>query len=219
MLHTDLTQKIITSLKPEGWSEIGDGVRRYLLEENTKQNLETCILEYHAGAKYPEGTLLGTEEILVLDGTLISAEGDHPTGSYLRNPQSLLHTTSSSTGCRIFVKRTQENREDQHKVRISTHHTPWRQGHGNLQVMPLFSSGTEGSALVKWPAGERFVRHTHFGGEEIFVLKGEFIDEFGRYPKHTWIRSPHLSSHYPFVEEETIIFVKTGHLLIRDSKT
>jgi hypothetical protein len=60
--------------------EFGDGVRRYLLEENTQQNLETCILEYHAGAKYPEGTLLGTEEILVLKVILTSTESDHPAG-------------------------------------------------------------------------------------------------------------------------------------------
>ena len=81
---------------------------------------------------------------------LTSTESDHPAGGELRNPQAPLHTTSSPTGCRIFVKRTQENREDQHKARISTHHTSWRQGHGNLQVMPLFSSDTEGSALVIW---------------------------------------------------------------------
>ncbi|MBL4900785.1 MAG: cupin domain-containing protein, partial [Colwellia sp.] len=52
----------------------------------------------------------------------------------------------------------------------------------------------------------------HFGGEEIFVIKGEFIDEYGRYPQGTWIRSPHLSEHYPYVEQETIILVKVGHL-------
>ena len=38
------------------------------------------------------------------------------------------------------------------------------------------------------------------------------MDEYGIYPKGSWIRSPHLSTHFPFVEEETIIFVKTGHL-------
>ncbi|EOG7622766.1 cupin, partial [Vibrio parahaemolyticus] len=27
-----------------------------------------------------------------------------------------------------------------------------------------------------------------------------------------WLRSPHMSEHFPFVEEETVIWVKTGHL-------
>jgi hypothetical protein len=31
-------------------------------------------------------------------------------------------------------------------------------------------------------------------------------------PAGTWIRSPHLSQHHPFVDRETVIWVKTGHL-------
>jgi anti-sigma factor ChrR (cupin superfamily) len=54
--------------------------------------------------------------------------------------------------------------------------------------------------------------HTHWGGEEIFVLKGIFMDEYGEYKIGTWLRNPHLSKHFPYVKEETIIFVKTGHL-------
>lgn len=38
------------------------------------------------------------------------------------------------------------------------------------------------------------------------------MDEYSNYQKGTWIRSPHLSEHFPFVKEEIIIFVKTGHL-------
>lgn len=67
-------------------------------------------------------------------------------------------------------------------------------------------------ALVHWPAGERFQPHVHMGGEEIYVIRGEFIDEQGRYPAGTWIRNPHLSRHNPYVEQETLIWVKTGHL-------
>ena len=44
------------------------------------------------------------------------------------------------------------------------------------------------------------------------MLSGEFIDEQGRYPEGTWLRSPHMSEHHPFVEQETIILVKVGHL-------
>jgi len=43
-------------------------------------------------------------------------------------------------------------------------------------------------------------------------LSGTFKDEHGVYPKHTWMRSPHMSVHFPYVEEETVILVKTGHL-------
>ena len=74
--------------------------------------------------------------------------------------------------------------------------------------MPL----SDQTALVKWPKNERFLAHKHWGGEEIFVLSGTFMDEHGAYTKNTWLRSPHLSEHFPFVKEETIIFVKTGHM-------
>lgn len=39
---------------------------------------------------------------------------------------------------------------------------------------------------MEWPAGERFQLHTHFGGEKIYVISGEFIDEYGRYPAGSW---------------------------------
>ena len=55
--------------------------------------------------------------------------------------------------------------------------------------------------------------HQHWGGEEIFVLSGTFKDEHGVYPTGTWLRNPHLSRHHPFVEDETIILVKVGHLV------
>ena len=58
-----------------------------------------------------------------------------------------------------------------------------------------------------------FNPHQHSGGEEILVLEGVFHDEFGQYPKGSWIRTPHLSKHTPFTKEEgALIFVKTGHL-------
>ncbi len=87
-------------------------------------------------------------------------------------------------------------------------------GQGNLKVLPLHQFETESVALVHWPKGETFHRHVHMGGEEVFVISGEFIDEHGRYPAGTWIRSPHMSTHTPYVEEETLLWVKVGHLPI-----
>jgi anti-sigma factor ChrR (cupin superfamily) len=44
------------------------------------------------------------------------------------------------------------------------------------------------------------------------VLEGEFCDEHGRYPKGTWIRSPHMSQHTPFSERGCLIYVRVGGL-------
>ena len=71
----------------------------------------------------------------------------------------------------------------------------------------------EHTALVKWEPNTQFEPHKHWGGEEILVLEGVFYDEYGVYPKGSWIRSPHLSQHSPFTKEEgAVIFVKTGNL-------
>ncbi|MBU2873943.1 cupin domain-containing protein [Marinobacter salexigens] len=68
------------------------------------------------------------------------------------------------------------------------------------------------TSIVRYEPGASFSRHEHPLGEEILVLEGVFSDETGDYPEGTWIRSPHLSEHHPFVDQETVIWVKTGHL-------
>ncbi len=83
-----------------------------------------------------------------------------------------------------------------------------------LEVLPLHNFEHENTALVKWNANTQFNLHRHYGGEEIFVIEGTFYDEHGSYPKHTWIRSPHMSQHTPYtLNDGAVIFVKTGHLL------
>ena len=138
--------------------------------------------------------------------------GDYPAGTYFRNPEGFRHAPFSEEGCVLLVKLHQFQSGDDAHVVIDTRATPWSPGHGGLKVMGLHEYGGEHVALVHWPIGEHFQRHTHVGGEEIFVLSGEFIDEHGRYPAGTWIRSPHLSVHEPWVERETVLWVKTGHL-------
>ncbi len=218
MFNMDLTQRVVINSAKEIWLDSpASGVRRIPLErEDRESGRTTSIVEYLPGASFQKNFHPRGEEIFVIEGVFSNEDGDYPAGTYLRNPPGTSHAPFSKNGCRIFVKLNQMDSDDLKKVVLNTNLMEWRPGHGYLQVLPLHSFGTEGAALVKWPAGERFVKHTHFGGEEILVLKGEFIDEFERYPVGTWIRSPHLSNHFPFVEEETIIYVKTGHLLTKN---
>ncbi len=133
---------------------------------------------------------------------------------YSRRPPAEVGAGSTATGCTLYMRSGPFAADDQEIVHLQAGEEQWSAGHGNLRVKSLHSMGGEGTALVHWPAGERFIPHQHWGGEEIFVLSGTFRDEHGVYPKGTWIQSPHLSTHHPFVEEETVIFVKTGHLPI-----
>ncbi len=216
MLNMEFEKRLVLETQNMHWQDSpAAGVMRKPLERSAPESGHvSSIVRYDKGAAFSEHPHPQGEEIFVLEGTFSDENGDYPAGSYLRNPPGSAHAPFSVDGCELFVKLNQFNERDQKSVRISTQTNPWLQGMGGLQVMPLHEFEGEHVALVKWPVGEKFQPHRHFGGEEILVLSGVFQDEHGKYPKHTWIRSPHMSEHFPFVEEETIIMVKTGHLPI-----
>jgi anti-sigma factor ChrR (cupin superfamily) len=198
-------QPWVASPSPTVW-------RKPLARDQAESGHTTSIVRFDAASYFPEHTHPLGEEILVLDGVFSDEFGDYGPGSYLRNPPGSRHSPFSRDGCELFVKLDQFDPHDTAQVRVDTRSAAWLPGQGGLEVMPLHDFGGEHVALVRWPAGERFQPHTHFGGEEILVLSGEFRDEHGRYPAGTWLRSPHMSRHFPFVDVPTVIWVKVGHL-------
>jgi anti-sigma factor ChrR (cupin superfamily) len=214
MLNMDFSQHVFIDTNKQDWvASPREGVwRKPLAREDAEQGHATSLVRYDPGASFSEhGHPLG-EEILVLQGTFSDESGHYNAGTYFRNPKGFRHAPYSEQGCILLVKLHQFQTDDHAQVQIDTNTAHWLPGQGNLQAMPLHEFGTESVALVKWPAGEHFHVHSHFGGEEIYVITGELIDEHNRYPAGSWIRSPHLSRHQPFVEQETLIWVKTGHL-------
>jgi anti-sigma factor ChrR (cupin superfamily) len=214
MFNMNLAEKVFINTKEQPWIESPfKGVwRKPLAREDAERGHATSLVKFEPGACFKEHDHPLGEEIFVLSGTFSDHSGDYHTGSYFRNPEGYHHAPFSKEGCILLVKLHQFQLGDNEHIIIDTKKTNWSQGMGNLMVMPLHRYQGESTALVKWPKGERFQPHRHYGGEEIFVIKGEFIDEHGRYPKGSWLRSPHLSEHFPYVEQETIILVKVGHL-------
>ena len=214
MLNMDFSQRIVIDTAAQDWlASPKPGVwRKPLAREEAERGHATSIVRYQAGAHFAEhGHPLG-EEILVLEGVFSDHTGDYPAGTYFRNPAGFRHAPFSEEGCIILVKLHQFQAGDSTRVQIDTGSATWQPGQGNLQVLPLHSYASERVALVRWPAAERFQHHVHAGGEEIYVIEGELIDEHGRYPAGSWIRSPHGSEHTPRVEKDTLLWVKTGHL-------
>ncbi|MCZ6503525.1 MAG: cupin domain-containing protein [Gammaproteobacteria bacterium] len=214
MLNLDFSKRVVINTHTQDWvqSPLAGVWRKPLAREDAEHGHATSIVRYEPGASFsPHDHPLG-EEIFVLEGTFSDETGDYPAGTYFRNPEGFRHAPLSKEGCVILVKLHQFQLEDDQEIRIDTHKAEWLQGHGNLRVLPLHEFNGESVALVHWSAGERFQSHVHVGGEEIYVINGEFIDEHGRYPAGTWIRSPHMSRHNPYVEQDTLIFVKVGHL-------
>jgi anti-sigma factor ChrR (cupin superfamily) len=186
--------------------------RRYLERSAENTGHTTSFVTFSPNANHPQHIHTQGEEILVLEGVFSDEKGDYPARTYIRNPPGSYHTTFSKKGCKLFVKSEQFQEGDNQRLVIKPEDQQWRQGIGGLKILSLHEFGTESSAFVAWPKNEVFQSHSHFGGEEIVVISGTFIDEHGEYPEGTWIRSPHLSKHFPRVEEETLIYVKVGHL-------
>lgn len=216
-LNMDFSQRVVLETASADWvPSPAAGIERKLLErELAEQGRATSIVRYEPGSAFQRHEHPLGEEILVLEGVFSDETGDYPAGTYLRNPPGSGHAPHSQPGCVLFVKLHQFDPRDTATVRINTREESWRPGIGGLQVMPLHNFEHEHVALVKWPANEVFQPHRHFGGEEILVLQGTFNDEHGSYPTGTWLRNPHASQHHPFVQDETIIYVKTGHLPVR----
>jgi anti-sigma factor ChrR (cupin superfamily) len=216
ILNLDFSQRVVIDTNQMDWSPSPKpGVwRKPLAREDAERGHATSLVKYDPDSAFPtHGHPLG-EEIFVLDGVFSDATGDYPAGTYLRNPEGFSHAPFSKQGCKLLVKLHQFQPDDANRIHVDTHRSEWFKGQGQLKVLPLHEHKGESVALVHWPAGEHFLPHVHAGGEEIFVISGEFIDEFGRYPAGTWIRSPHMSRHNPYVEQDTLIWVKVGHLPI-----
>jgi len=214
MLNMDFGERVVVETASADWipSPMPGVMRKPLAREDAERGHATSIVRYEPGASFRAHDHPLGEEILVLEGIFSDETGDYPAGTYFRNPEGFRHAPFSKEGCVLLVKLHQFQDDDAAHVVIDTLNATFQPGAGNLQVLPLHQHGSEQVALVRWPAGERFQDHSHFGGEEIYVISGEFLDEDGRYPAGTWIRSPHLSKHFPYVEQETLIWVKVGHL-------
>lgn len=214
-IRSDFSQRAVVRPGDADWvASPMAGVDRQMLDRiGDEVARATSIVRYAPDSFFSEHEHGGGEEIIVLDGVFSDEHGDYPAGSYLRNPIGTKHSPHSKDGCTIFVKLHQFAKDDQRQMAIDTRAEGFRPGLvDGLSVQPLHSHGHESVALVKWEPGTVFNRHRHWGGEEILVLEGTFQDEYGDYPKGTWLRSPHLSEHTPFSEEGCLIYVKTGHL-------
>jgi len=214
IINMDFSKNVCVLPDDKHWvTSPADGVSRIPLErENAESGHTTSFVKFAPGSDFPQHYHPQGEELYVLDGVFSDENGDYPAGTYIRNPPGSFHTPFSKEGCTLFVKLEQFQSEDSAHVVILPQDQDWRDGIGNLRVTSLHAYENESTALVWWPENEVFQRHTHFGGEEVVVIKGMFLDEHGEYPTGSWVRSPHMSKHFPYVKEETLILVKVGHL-------
>ena len=193
------------------------GVERMMLDRVGDEIARaTSVVRYAPDSAFSRHVHGGGEEFLVLEGEFGDEHNTYPAGTYVRNPIGTAHSPRvGAQGCTIFVKLQQFEEQDQTQLVINTNDVDWSPGLvPGLEVISLHEYESEHVALVKWAPNTMFKTHTHWGGEEIFVISGEFHDEHGAYPAGSWIRNPHKSKHTPFTRDEgALIYVKVGHLV------
>jgi anti-sigma factor ChrR (cupin superfamily) len=215
-INTDFKQRIVLHADQLAWqaSPVPGVDRKCLDRVGGEVARASSIVRYAPNTVFTPHAHDGGEEILVLDGCFLDERGDYPAVTYLRNPPGSEHAPYSTDGCTLFVKLRQFAQTDSQALRLNTKASDWYPGLvPGLSVMPLHEHDGISTALVRWAPNTAFNPHVHPGGEEIYVLDGVFHDEFGVYPKGSWIRSPRYSKHAPFTKEEgALIYVKVGHL-------
>jgi anti-sigma factor ChrR (cupin superfamily) len=218
-LRADFDRREVVRPGDQAWQPSPTaGAERYLLDHVGGEEVarETSIVWYAGGARFSADVHRGSEEFLVLAGSIHDGAVDYSEGTYVRNPIGTARPRWAGTdGALVFVKLHQFAATDTQRVLIDTRAAAWHQGLvSGLTVLPLHEYASEHIALVRWAPSTRFRPHQHWGGEEILVLEGVFQDEHGTYPKGSWLRSPHLSAHHPFTGPDgALIYVKTGHLV------
>ena len=218
LINANFDQRVVITPNEYRWvnSPVA-GIERMMLDRIGDEVAQaTTLVKYLPYTEFPTHTHGGGEEILVLSGEFADEHGTYPAGYYLRNPIGSKHAPKiGAQGATIFVKLHQFSEQDTTRKLINTHDADWQPGLvPGLQVLSLHEFETEHIALVRWAPNTVFKPHSHFGGEEIFVLEGTFYDEHGHYPQGTWIRNPHMSTHHPYTREDgALIYVKIGHLI------
>jgi anti-sigma factor ChrR (cupin superfamily) len=189
-LNTDHAIRVVLQSNDLPWqaSPAARVQRRLLAREGAEDARATSVVRYEPGAVFAEHAHPQGEEIIVLSGQFEDEHGVYPAGTYLKNPHGSSHAPRSPSGCTLFVKLRQLSEDDAERVVVRPQDQHWSPGLvPGLEVLPLAQFGTTHTALVRWAPGTVFNPHRHHGGEEIFVLLGQFQDEFGNY------RSPHIS--------------------------
>lgn len=192
------------------------GVERMMLDRiGDEVARATSLVRYAPNSTFSPHVHGGGEEFLVLEGEFADEHQTYPVGTYVRNPIGTSHSPRvGAAGCIIFVKLHQFDKEDDTPVVIDTHTADWPLLLApGFEAMPLHEFKDELVMMIRWAPNTPYKEHTHYGGEEVFVIEGCFSDEYGDYPAGTWLRNPDQSSHNAFTRDEgALLFLKAGHL-------
>jgi len=215
-LNADFSCRVVLHEHDARWSASPmPGVERRMLDRiGDEVARATSIVRYAPGSRFSRHVHGGGEEFLVLDGVFSDEQGDHPAGTYVRNPPGTSHAPYSIQGCTLFVKLWQFASGDTRPVRVDTGAAVWQAGpSAGLSLLRLHEHGGISTTLVRAAPGALVPHPPHTDGEEILVLEGSLHDDQGGYVARSWIRNP--GGGRPALRagaDGALIYVKVGHI-------
>jgi len=202
-VNADLTRRVVVDTRQMAWEPSPSGTvwRKPLYRQGGEFGPVTQSRALCPGRRLPRARASAGRGDPGAERGLLDEHGDYPPGTFLM--KSPWQPACSALGGRLHPVRAPAPVSGRGSAAAGGRHPrPRGLAAGSvegLSVRSLYAQGghPEQVALVRWEPGTQFQRHTHWGGEEILVLEGEFCDEHGRYPEGAWIRSPHMSQHTP----------------------
>ncbi len=197
LINADFDQLVIEHNSPEKWVESpAKGVTRRMLDRvGAEVARATSLVRYAPLSAFATHTHDMGEEYLVLEGNFLDEEGNHPVGTYVRNPPGSMHSPGSDPGCVIFVKLRQFQAEDRKYVNKKPEDQIWeRADHtDSLEYKHLYEDLQEMVRIERWKEGYRTCEFLPFGAELLVISGALTFDTDGMNEQllpWSWIRLP-----------------------------
>lgn len=192
-INADFTRRAVVHAARLPWVPSPTvGVERRMLDRiGDEVARATSIVRYAPGSAFPAHTHGGGEEYIVLAGVFQDEEGDHPVGTYVRNPPTTRHTPGSRPGCTIFVKLWQFDPDDRKSLRVATAGVPLPSDpqRPGVAFIELHSDRHERVCIEEWVPELQLDLATR-EGLELLVLEGGFSSENEFFLPWSWLRLP-----------------------------
>jgi hypothetical protein len=213
-INADFSRSALVIPGSDDWIRSPEsGVDRIMLDRiGDEVARATSIVRYAAGSSFSRHEHAMGEEFLVLEGVFSDDNGDYPRGVYVRNPPGSSHSPFSRDGCRILVKLRQFDPRDLARVVIDTRDAGLWQPGEDVDSLALHEFGSE-QVFMRHIAANR--QHSIVGnpaGNEIFVVSGSVQHRDTDLPNESWLRLPANQSAGIKAQEDSVLWVKCGHL-------
>jgi len=216
-VNSDFSQRVVIATDRLPWiASPQPGVERRPLDRiGGEVARATSLVRYAPHSVFPPHDHALGEEFLVLEGIFSDEHGDYAAGSYVRNPPGSRHHPRTEPGCIILVKLRQMALSETQRTVVDTKSANWQRGDvdGHTRVA-LYAAGRDAERVTmeRLAAGTMLAPTDCPGGEEIFVLAGELVDEHGAYGDGSWIRNPAGYRHRLSSRRGATYWAKRGHL-------